>query len=60
LNSGLSVRRVLFFYFALAGGFGILTLFLQSREKMIALGLLFLLALLVAAGLVEHTKRGTD
>jgi len=57
LNSGLSTRQVVFFYFALAGGFGVLTLFLQSKEKMIALGLLFLLALLVALGLASKEKK---
>jgi UDP-GlcNAc:undecaprenyl-phosphate GlcNAc-1-phosphate transferase len=57
LKSGFSVRQVVFFYFALAGGFGILTLFLQSREKMIALGLLLLLSLLVVLGLTMKEKK---
>jgi UDP-N-acetylmuramyl pentapeptide phosphotransferase/UDP-N-acetylglucosamine-1-phosphate transferase len=51
LETGLSERGVVFCYYALAGGFGVLTLFLQSREKLIALGLLILVAILAAVGL---------
>ncbi|MFH1252835.1 MAG: MraY family glycosyltransferase [Candidatus Uhrbacteria bacterium] len=51
LEVGFSDHGVVFFYYALAGGFGVLTLFLQSKEKLIAFGLLILLAVLAAVGL---------
>jgi UDP-GlcNAc:undecaprenyl-phosphate GlcNAc-1-phosphate transferase len=56
LEVGLSERGVVFVYYALAGGFGVLTLFLQSREKLIAFGLLVLIAILAAVGLSSKEK----
>lgn len=58
LEVGLSERGVVFFYYALAGGFGVLTLFLQSREKLIAFSLLILLAALAAVGLSSNRYAG--
>lgn len=46
LGLGWSQRKTVLFFYALAAGFGILTLFLQSKQKMIALvvlGILFII-----------------
>lgn len=56
LAAGLSERQVVFLYYTIAGAFGIMTLFLQSREKLIALGLLVLLTSLIAVGLSFKEK----
>jgi len=46
LALGLSQKQTVFIFYAFSAGFGILALFLQSRGKLMALGLLVLLMLL--------------
>lgn len=57
LAAGFSEHGIVLLYFALAGGFGVLTLFLQSRQKLIALILLTVLAVLLAIGLSSKEKK---
>ncbi len=57
LDLGWSQRRIVLTYYALAAAFGILTLFLQSREKLFALGLLTLGMIIAAVVLVAHERR---
>lgn len=59
LAAGLSERKTVLLFYVIAGCFGTLTLFLQSKEKLIALGLLCLLGLLLAVGLGVREKKGT-
>ena len=49
LGAGLSQRQAVLFYYSLAVIFGILTLFLQSKQKLVALISLFLLATVIIA-----------
>ncbi|MFA6132311.1 MAG: MraY family glycosyltransferase [Patescibacteria group bacterium] len=60
LLAGLSERKTVLFFYVVAGCFGVLTLFLQSKEKLIAFGLLCLLGLILAVGLSlkENKKAG--
>lgn len=46
LDLGLSQRKTVLLYYCLAVGFGVLTLFLQSKQKLIALFVLSLLVLI--------------
>lgn len=50
LTAGFSHRGAVLLYYALAAGFGSLALFLQSRGKLIALGVLVTLAVVLIAG----------
>jgi len=54
LAVGFSEKKVVLLYYVVAGVFGTLTLFLQSKEKLIALGLLGLLAVVAAFALTPH------
>jgi UDP-GlcNAc:undecaprenyl-phosphate GlcNAc-1-phosphate transferase len=56
LAAGLSERKTVLLFYAAAGCFGVLTLFLQSREKLIVLGLLLVLFVLLAIGLSIKDK----
>ncbi|MBI5022924.1 MAG: undecaprenyl/decaprenyl-phosphate alpha-N-acetylglucosaminyl 1-phosphate transferase [Candidatus Magasanikbacteria bacterium] len=49
LALGFSQRQVVLFFYCLAAGFGILTLFLQSRGKVLALFLLVIIGVLISA-----------
>lgn len=60
LDLGWSQRKIVFAYYLVAAGFGVLTLFLQSREKMIALLLLMLMMAVAAVLLVSKEKRETE
>jgi UDP-GlcNAc:undecaprenyl-phosphate GlcNAc-1-phosphate transferase len=57
LAAGFSKKQTVLLYYVVAGGFGTLTLFLQSREKLIALGLLAILTVLSAVGLTLKEKK---
>src|SRR3989339_494748 len=48
LDAGFSQRQVVFFYYIFAGTFGILTLFLQSGQKLVAFGGMILFMILLA------------
>ncbi len=48
LQSGMSHKQVVLFLYALSFSFGITTLFLQSKQKLIAFAFLFILMLLLA------------
>lgn len=52
LDIGLSHRGTVIFLWLVAGLFGITTLFLQSKQKLLTLGLLFLIMLVLGAVLV--------
>ena len=49
LALGFSQRQIVLFFYCLAAGFGILTLFLQSRGKILALLLLVIVGVLISA-----------
>jgi UDP-N-acetylmuramyl pentapeptide phosphotransferase/UDP-N-acetylglucosamine-1-phosphate transferase len=57
LDLGWSQRQIVFVFYLVAAVFGVLTLFLQSREKLIALGLLAFLMALAAFALVSRERR---
>ena len=57
LDAGLSQRRTVFLYYLLAAGFGASALFLQSREKLIAVGILSAVMIAVAVALVIHERK---
>jgi len=57
LAAGFSKKQTVLLYYIVAGSFGTLTLFLQSREKLIALGLLVILTVLSAVGLTLKEKK---
>ncbi|MBI5370290.1 undecaprenyl/decaprenyl-phosphate alpha-N-acetylglucosaminyl 1-phosphate transferase [Candidatus Uhrbacteria bacterium] len=57
LDLGLGQRRVVFLYIFVASAFGVSTLFLQSREKLVALVLLGLMMLIAAGLLVQSEKK---
>jgi len=57
LQTGLSVRKVVFIFYFLAIIFGILTLFLQSRQKLFSLIVLFLLAAVLSWFLEDKIKK---
>lgn len=59
LDLGIGQRRILFMYVFVATAFGVSTLFLQSRQKLVALVLLGVMMLIAAAVLVgrEHHPR---
>jgi UDP-GlcNAc:undecaprenyl-phosphate GlcNAc-1-phosphate transferase len=57
LDLGWSQRRIVLAFYVVAAGFGVSTLFLQSKEKLIALGLLTLIMILVALALISKEKR---
>jgi len=57
LAAGLSDRKTVLIFYTIAGCFGVLTLFLQSKEKLIALGLLCLLGLVLAIGISLKEKK---
>lgn len=59
LDLGWSQRRIVLAYYALAAAFGVLTLFLQSREKLFALGALTLAMVIAAAALVVTERHRT-
>jgi UDP-GlcNAc:undecaprenyl-phosphate GlcNAc-1-phosphate transferase len=56
LDLGLSQKRVVFIYIFVASAFGVSTLFLQSRQKLVALILLGLMMLVAATILVQQEK----
>ncbi len=57
IRAGLSKRQVLLFYYFVAAAFGVTTLFFQSREKLVALMILFVMVVLVAWFLVSRRSR---
>lgn len=57
LDLGLGQRRIVFIYVFIASAFGVSTLFLQSRQKLVALVLLGLMMLIAAAILVQKEKK---
>lgn len=57
LDLGLGQRRIMLLYIFVASAFGVSTLFLQSREKLVALVLLGLMMLVAAAMLVQHERK---
>lgn len=57
LDIGLSHRQAVIFIWAIATVFGIAALFLQSKEKLLTLGILFLIMLALGAILVILYKR---
>lgn len=57
LNIGLSQRQVVFILYFFSTIFGVSSLFLQSQSKVIALGILFLVMILLATILVIKTKK---
>lgn len=57
LDLGWGQRRVMFVYVAIATLFGVSTLFLQSRQKLVALVLLGLMMVIIAGILVQHEKQ---
>lgn len=56
LGLGWSQRKTVLFFYALAAGFGVLTLFLQSKQKLIALAVLGLLFVIGSLGLIKIKK----
>lgn len=52
LDSGMSQKNAALFMYVLAAGFGATTLFLQSKSKLIALGILFLVMLIIAFSVI--------
>lgn len=60
LDVGFSHRRAVIFLYFLTALFGITTLFLQSKQKLIALGILFLVMIILAAALVWEYKRENE
>ncbi len=58
LDIGWGQRRIVLLYYFLAAGFGVAALFLQSRDKLLALIILTLMVLLAAAVLVLREKHG--
>ncbi len=60
LDAGLSQRKVALLLYLVSAIFGSAALFLQSREKVIALGLLFVLLMIFAIWIIHpHKKRET-
>ncbi len=57
LDLGWGQRKIVFVYIFIATAFGVCTLFLQSREKLVALVLLGIMMLIIAAVLVQREKR---
>lgn len=53
LRAGFSQRQTVLILWSIAIGFGMLTLFLQSKEKLIALGALFFLMLIIGVWLAK-------
>lgn len=56
LSIGFSHKQAVLFYYLIAIAFGVLTLFLQSKEKLIALGILLIFMLVMAICLVSKRK----
>ncbi len=56
LDLGLGQRRIVFIYVFVACAFGVSTLFLQSRQKLVALVLLGVMMLIAATILVQKEK----
>ena len=59
LTAGFSHRQAVIFYYLVAIVFGVFTLFLQSKEKMIALGILVLVMVVVAVIVVRRKRQLT-
>jgi len=57
LEAGLSQRQAVALYYLFAIIFGSLTLFLQSRDKLLALGILLILMVMVGAAVVYFNGR---
>jgi len=57
LAAGLSHRQAVLFYYFVAVCFGVLTLFLQSKEKLIALGILAVFMFILGSYLVKSRRR---
>lgn len=57
LDLGFGQRRIMFLYILIASAFGVSTLFLQSREKLVALVVLGFMMLVVAVMLVQYERR---
>ncbi len=57
LDLGLGQRRIVFVYIFVASAFGVSTLFLQSRQKLVALILLGVMMLIAATILVQKEKK---
>lgn len=56
LDLGWSQRRIVLTYFVIAGTFGVIALFLQSREKLVALVILVLIMIITATLIVRKEK----
>ena len=56
LKAGFSHKRAVLFYYFIAASFGAVSLFLQSRQKMVALALLALLMLVI--GIIVTRRNG--
>jgi len=57
LHSGMTQKQAVLLLYAISFTFGVTTLFLQSRQKMIAFAFLFLLMLLMAIWLQTDDKK---
>ncbi len=57
LSLGLGQKQIVFLYVFVAAGFGVLTIFLQSREKLVALVLLLIMMFLAASFFVRREKK---
>ncbi len=59
LALGFSQRQVVLFFYGMAIGFGLLTLFLQSRQKLVALSVLIGIGIIVSvlAGFLSKNRR---
>jgi UDP-GlcNAc:undecaprenyl-phosphate/decaprenyl-phosphate GlcNAc-1-phosphate transferase len=57
LKLGLSQKQVVFLYVFVSAGFGVLTIFLQSREKLVALILLLIMMFIAALFFVKKEKQ---
>lgn len=57
LDLGMSQRKAVLFLYFLSAGFGVCTLFLQSKSKLIALGVLFLLMIIIGLAIVKAIKK---
>lgn len=59
LDLGFSHRSAVLFLYVLAAGFGMTTLFLQAEQKLVAIGLIAMIAIVLSMVAVRRRKRGT-
>lgn len=60
LNAGLTHKQVVLLLYSIAALFGLSALFLQNEQKLIALGLIFVLMLLLAIFFLQQDKKPYD